>query len=470
MNAPRPLRCTVLAVLLGLVALPAIAQVTSDPEEFQRRREAIRQKYRQAAAAGDVEGKRAAVVELRALRLVPRPKTPPPPPKDRIQGRPAVNTATTIDNWVWDHLLDPILPKPQGNEDNRSGAIRISGGVVIPGIEVGVPGSFFLEGGEEVSVQRNADGTVEVTIKDEGALGLEENLAEAKGKVKIGKEEYGLGFSANARVGLRGIRERKFKFDPTQEDEAKKLFGLLASEGVATGTGLGFLASALQDYVLSDNLESQKVQFGPTASAEGKVQAVIDLVSAKVNGDLLGGIEVRKGEDGKQEIVPSLMLKIGGEGGIPILGGRFEGTAELKPIYDAQTGELKRVELEVATQGGGVVGTQAFLEAMKEELGLGMVSGVGGDAGLKATFALDKPGDVLGNLLANPTSAGLNQFIEQVRQNGEFELFRTLRAETGIGAGGKIGVATQAIGVDGQLTLSQTIEERIYPPKGGGGN
>lgn len=374
----------------------------------------------------------------------------------------ARQSAPVDDRDLPETLLDllPIAPGP--GEDSRKIGIRVDGGGKIPGIEVGLPGSIFVEGSKEVTIQRNADGTVEVKIQREGWVGIDETLYEAKANIQWGTETYGLGTEAGVKVGSLTSHEETYLFDPTRTDDQLRMLGLLAIEGVTMTRPLTGGQEFLENLLLSENLVSEKTRWGSQVEGSYKESIVADLLAFDGGFGYAVGYEILRGDDGQQKIAPLIEAELGLGGAIPLLSGNIKGKAEIQPILDVETGRIESLKIEATVVPEGKIGRDAWIGDIKKKSGWALDGGWDGYAEFKTTLTLDAPSpaatEAIGAYLADPSDANLAAMIDAVGDGATFEVKGITHDEVGVGGGLAIGAASQGAEVEGHVNALYEVE------------
>jgi len=362
-----------------------------------------------------------------------------------------------------DHAIDGKLKEllsQQRAGSTETMAFKTRGEVVIPGIEVGVPGSFKGALASEGELTRNPDGTYVLMLKGGGGLGLKEDLFKAKGNLRFGNWKAGGGVEAGAEAMLATNSESRYQFDPSKPGEMTKMTTFLAALGLLSATSnSAAIGPAL--YTLKDNL----IGFKTSSGLEGKVKAdahvLVKLVGLKEEGSAMVNNAVNKTSNGFEHING---VELGLKDQTSLLGS--ENGTEYKVSLDAirnpaTNTDKARVTVTLKKEVGD---DNAFkLKDLKNYIPKTDLKAINLEAKkgmeIKVEYELDQPAETLKRTLFN-SDGRIN--LEHFNQNTHMKVNVISSQETGAGANAGLGAGSQSVDIGLDLSAIRSSESTIY--------
>ena len=373
-----------------------------------------------------------------------------------LQGA-GVTAVRSNDRWM-DSMLSQLLPQslPNSGETLR---FNLKGNVTIPGIEVGIPGSFKGVGAGSAAITRNANGTYTLTLSSEGGAGLREDAIKAKGSLKLGKDKLTVGIDAGAEAIGKGIAEVSYVFDPKVSGDLTKMEAFMATTGVATVSGAGNVLAGPTLMALKDNLNSVKISGGLEGGANADASALFKVAGVEIRGAGLTGGSLTKSEDGHWQIAQHVELDGSVDGKVLTLKEGLSGKTTLEQIVDAQTGKQSaRVILELIAEQDSDRLNLAHIEDYVPKSALHSLQVNAGSQYEKVIieYTLDEPIESIKQAFLS--GDGPPNF-RAIAANSTVRVDGMLGTESGLGVGGEVGAATQSIGfeVEGNIQRESKI-------------
>lgn len=336
----------------------------------------------------------------------------------------------------------------------------IRGEVTIPGIEVGVPGSFQLAQAEGGWITRNPDGSYVLTLRTGGSLGIEEDLYEGKARVQIGQQSYGIGADVDASAALAGYAESSYRFDPGKPGEMTKMYAFVMALGLISAPpgGDALIGPAL--YTMKDNLVGVKVSTGIEGEAKADAHALIKLAEIKASGDMMETTSLTRTERGWEQ---SHGVDLGLHGEASVLTNQYgaEISTSLESVRLEDGSEKARVIVTVQGEYGREVTLKA--ENLAEYVPGEVLKKVNFDlkdgAGYRIEYELDQPAESLKRVLINEQGS-LN--LDAVRENSHLTVSRVETSQAGVGGEVGVGLASQSVDIGGEVTARRISQQVVY--------
>jgi hypothetical protein len=365
---------------------------------------------------------------------------------------------TTTDPLV-NQMLTTLLPKPP-KDTTESMAFKLKGDVTLPGIEVGVPGSFKIPAGSTITVTRDDKGFYTLTIEQAGGVGLREDLISAEGGLHVGDKKYKVGPDIGVEATAEINGSMSYRFDPNERGDMTKMALLLSRTGAPLPlAGLESLAIPAL-FNVSANLQSFKA--GTKASASGNVDiyAIKPVAGAELKIEAGNGMSFEKTEDGNVRV--SQYVSLAADGKVSVLdkidrGVRAETT--LEQIVDTQGKESTRVTVEVSTEKGAEL-TIDKLEKYIPKTALEKIKIKGNEEhSITVEYTLDHPAETVKQTLLSARD-GLN--LQPLLADAEIKVSTTSKVSLGLGAETKVGGVSQSVGLNGDVEVVRSNERTVF--------
>lgn len=371
------------------------------------------------------------------------------------QAKKAINAS---DQYL-DNQFTQLLGNPtKGSKETIT--FEAKGDVAIPGIEIGIPGSPKVASASEISLVKE-NGKYKLILAGEVGGGVEEPLAQAKVKAKLGSKEYGVGFDASAEALAKERIEVAYDFDPKKPGDMSKMAAFMFGIGAASSPGAAPLVSPTL-YSMKDNLASVDVSSGSEISGKADASVLVKLAGIDAEVEAMGGKEIRRAADGGWEIVSK--TELGGNANLNVLtfDKGVEAKATLESIQRQSDGHQSvKVILDMKATEGQSIKFEDISEYLPDSAfdKLSISGGTTDYAGVQVEYTLDAPVETVQHIFENP-SEGVNW--NALRENSNVVVHGTERVEHGIGIEGDIGLPSQKIGIGGEANLVRESSKIIY--------
>jgi len=367
-------------------------------------------------------------------------------------GKDAVNRAIQYSDELLDDGFTGLLGNPQ-NGNSESITLEIKGDVSIPGIEVGVPGSFKLESAREVTITKE-NGKYKLVLSNGGGAGMEEPLLPGgEGKLKIGRRTYEVGIDGTAEALAKGEVEVTYEFDPNKPGDMTKMAAFMYGIGIMDSPAAPLVAPTL--VALKDNLSGIKIGAGVEGSAKVDASVLTKLAGVKSESQAMMGGELRRDGGGHWESVQQTEIKLDSEASLLTneLGGEL--TAKYETITHPDGSQSVKVIVDIKTE----VGKEFALKNLEKIAPPLKDIGLSGDKyqSVKMEFTVDAPVETARKMIEGP---GINW--KELSDNSDLVIYEKTGREMGLGASGKVQVPTQKIGVGAEVNVERESSHEIY--------
>lgn len=437
----KTIRCRALALFATLA-------VAGSAQDFHGQRADLERQYVAAHAAGDVARKRQVVARLEALEA-------------ETAERP---TETGPQTW-----LDALVVRP--TEAGASETVELSGEGSVSF------SSFYVEAGKKISIARDADGTVRVTIGEDMGGGLDVSIAEANGELRIGSEKLGLGVDASVKAGVSLGAEETWTFDEDEIDLIPILIARETSQEALEGQyghwAFEWGTDLIGDLVfgLDDRHSSSKDTIGAAGEFDPSLKGVIDILGVDVAAGVEASLETRTGDDGSTDVVVGVKGEVAGGGAVLGVGAHAGLSGEWRITVD-ESGDVERAELVYVLRTDGLeAGWDAYADLFAETMDASPTFGARSGSEIEIVYSLDDPEDHVvrsirdfsgEGLIPDPATLAQLVFIEEVGRHGEIVIVERETGSFGLGLAGEIGADTQKVGLGGGVEGSRTSEREVY--------
>lgn len=367
-------------------------------------------------------------------------------------------TLTKIDSVV-DGAFSGLLKQRYPNSKETL-KFNLEGDVTVSSVK-------FL-GGSEVSIIHNPDGTYNVTVANDGGIGVD-LMAGGKGEWQLGGKDGGLGGSVDAEVSQNIAIETSFKFDPDKPGDMTEMSLLLTSLGMSMPTGVSALTAPLSPGgTLMNNIDGITVGTATEGSAGADAGLIMSLAGIDVEAEFGQGGSLTKNDVGQWEVATYQEIGGGIEGNFLTSEGGIEAKISAENITNLDTHDQRTsVTLEISRDDFDATIEQLKLdipdknlpELLKQQISdLSLEAGMDDYEKITIEYQLDSPYESIKDTFI--TSDGKPDFTV-LSQNSQIEISYAEGKEFTVGGNGKVGAgASIGLGVEG--SVARETDRTIY--------
>jgi uncharacterized protein YukE len=365
----------------------------------------------------------------------------------------AVQKAIQSSDAYLDEGFTDLLGNPaHGNSESIT--FQVKGDVSIPGIEVGVPGTFKVEGAKEVSITKE-NGKYKLVLSNGDGLGIEEPfLPGGGGKLKVGNHTYGGDIDVSAEIMAKNQVEVAYEFDPKKPGDLTKMAAFMYGIGLLNSTTGPLVAPAL--ITLKDNLTSINVSQGVEGNVKADASVLIKVAGLKDEAQFMQGGELRK-VAGEWESVQQTELKLEGKASLLTNSAGAEMRTQYETITHSDGSQSVKVIVDLKSEAGKGLKLQDLTQIAPP-----LKSLQGSDEkyeSVKIEYTVDGPLDTVKQMIESPQS-GINW--DALNKNSTVVIHEMTGSETGYGVSGNLKLPTQKIGLGVEANMIRESSKEIY--------